>query len=292
MTKDERNTGNNSVRRPDILDRLLQSRIPWKRSKEEVWNSLKNNIDEQPEARKISFGSYILRLSAAAVILLLVGSAAFMRFYTRTVTSQSAEVVNLELPRGSKVMLNAETIMKYNPLWWKFNRKIRMEGEAYFEVSKGNEFTVISESGTTTVLGTTFNIYSRKGDYEVSCYTGKVRVGSVNSGEEVILESNRKASIDEVGYLAVNEEPSRSINQDWRSGHFKFTSMPVTRVFDEISRQFGFTIKGTENLDLIYTGNFSKDQSIEEVMNLVCKAFGIDFVSEDENTYRIIVNAN
>ncbi len=292
MKKDEINRDKKGVGKPDILDKLPQSRIPWKRTREEVWGSLESRIYERPEARKISITSYVLRLSAAAVILVLIGITAFMRFYGKTISSQQGEIINIELPKGSKVALNAETTIKYKPLWWTFKREIQMEGEAYFEVTSGNEFKVISDPGTTTVLGTTFNIYSRKGEYEVSCYTGKVRVGSVGSGDEVILEPYQKASLDIKGDLEISKEIDRSVNKDWRNGYFRFTSTPVVRVFDEISRQFNVFIKGTENLDLIYTGNFSKDQSIDEIMNLVCKAFGIDFVREDENTYRVVVNAD
>ena len=292
MKKDEINTGKKGVSKPDILERLPQSRIPWKRTREEVWDSLEKSIYEKPEARKITLTSYILRLSAAAVILVLIGVTAFMRFYGKTVSSQSGEIVNLELPEGSKVSLNAETTIKYKPLWWTFKREIQMEGEAYFEVTRGNEFKVISDPGTTTVLGTTFNIYSRKGEYEVSCYTGKVKVGSLDTGDEVILEPYQKASLDMKGDIEISKEIDSSVKQDWRNGYFRFTSTNVTRVFDEISRQYGVFITGTENLDLIYTGNFSKDQSIDEVMNLVCRAFGIDFVREGEKTYRVVVDAD
>ncbi|MEA1886514.1 MAG: FecR family protein [Bacteroidota bacterium] len=292
MKKGKINKDNNEVRKPDLLERLPQSSIPWKRTKDEVWKDLENSIHTKPAARKISLSSYVLRLSAAAVLLILIGISSFMRFYTRTVSSKAEETVNLELPKGSAVTLNAETTIKYKPLWWTFKREIQMEGEAYFEVSRGNEFIVISDPGTTTVLGTTFNIYSRKGEYEVSCYSGKIKVESVDSGRQVILETNQKATLEEEGSLTVSEETTGPARQDWRSGYFRFTSMSVMRVFDEISRQYGVTIKGTENLDLIYTGNFSKDQSVKEVMQLVCKAFGIDFVIEDENTYRVIVDAD
>lgn len=278
--------------KPDPLERLPQSSIPWKKTREEVWESLENSISVKPEARKISLSSYVLRLGAAAVLLVLIGVTSLMRFYTRTVSSEAGEIVNLELPSGSEVALNAETTIKYNPLWWTFKRKIQLKGEAYFEVSRGNEFTVISDQGTTTVLGTTFNIYSRKHEYEVSCYSGKIKVVDADSDREIILESKQKVTLSKEGEFKVSGATAIKPGKDWRNGYFRFTSTPVTRVFDEISRQYGVTIKGIENLDLIYTGNFSKDQSVEEVMQLVCKAFGIDFVIEDENTYRVVVNAD
>jgi len=292
MKKNEINKDNRSFRKPDVLDRLPQSRIPWEKSREEVWNSMQARMGELPAAGKISLSSYILRLSAAALIILLTGTAFFMRFYSTTIITGPGEMVNLLLPKGSEVVLNAETTVKYKPLWWTFKRELMAEGEAYFEVSRGSEFTVISDPGTTSVLGTSFNIYSRKGDYEVSCYTGRVMVGSAISGKEVILEPNQKVILDRKGEPVLREEPSATSDRDWRNGYFRFTSTPVTRVFDEIARQYGITIQGADSLDLIYTGNFGKEQNVNEVMNLVCKAFGIDFVGEGENIYRVVINAN
>lgn len=292
MKKDEHNMTGNTPGKQDLLDRLPHSRIPWERSREEVWNKIEAKIVDRTETGKVISLSYTLRLSAAALILLLIGSGFFMAFYSKTVNTGPGETASLVLPEGSEVVLNAETTVKYKPFRWTFGREIWMAGEAFFEVSRGSEFSVISEPGTTSVLGTSFNIYSRKGAYEVSCYTGRVKVGSAMSDREVILEPNQKVIIDSTGEQSIMEDPSESSERDWRNGYFRFTSTPVTRVFDEIARQYGITIKGSDKLDLIYTGNFSMEQDVSEVMNLVCKAFGIDFVREGENTYRLVINAN
>ena len=286
------NISKNGESRPDIFDRLPETSIPWKRTREEVWDSLKENIEEKQGPGKVIYASFAFRMSAAAVILLLVASVTFMRLYTKTVSVPPGEHANLVLPGDSKVTLNAETIVKYKPLWWRFKRDISLEGEGYFEVSKGNIFRVISLNGIISVLGTTFNVYSRENEYEVSCYAGKVSVESAGTDGVVILNKKHKAWVNNEGELVISIESADPESQDWRNGYFRFTSVPVTRVFDEIARQFDVSIKGTSNLDLIYTGNFSKDQPIEEVLNLVCKAFGINFVSEDRNIYRVIADAN
>lgn len=292
MKKNEINKDKSSSRKQDVLDRLPQSKIPWEKSREEVWESMQAGLEEKHGARKFSLSSNILRLSAAALILLLLGSAFFIGFYSKTVSTGAGEMANLVLPKGSEVVLNAETSLKYKPLMWIFRRDVRLEGEAWFEVSSGSKFTVTSEPGQTSVLGTSFNIYSRDGAYEVSCYTGRVLVGSAISDKEVILEPEQKVIISNSGEPFLQEEASLSPDRDWRNGYFRFTSTPVTRVFDEIARQYGIDIKGTESLDLLYTGNFSKEQDVNEVMNLVCKAFGIDFVKEGEKTYRVVINTD
>jgi len=292
MKENELNKDKSSSRKQDVLERLPQSRIPWERSREEVWESMQAQLLEEPETRKISLSSNILRLSAAALIFLVLGSTFFIGFYSKTVSTGAGEMANLVLPKGSEVVLNAETSLKYKPLMWIFSREVKLDGEAWFGVSKGSDFTVISEPGRTSVLGTSFNIYSRKGAYEVSCYTGRVLVGSTISGKEVILEPEQKVIISNEGEPLLREEPSVSSDRDWRKGYFRFTSTPVTRVFDEIARQYGIDIRGAESLDLVYTGNFSREQNVNEVMNLVCRAFGIDFVKEGEKTYRVVIDAD
>ncbi|MCF8222540.1 MAG: FecR domain-containing protein [Bacteroidales bacterium] len=287
MKKEQKYRADNNKGKPALPDILPDSRIKWKKSKKEIWQNIESAIEEKPEARSISLRSTFLRISAAASVILIVGAALFMRYYTRTVFSQPGELAQIELPGGSNITLNASTEIKYKPLWWFMNREVEMKGEVFFDVTKGKEFTVLSETGKTTVLGTSFNIYSRDRHYEVKCYTGKVSVESVVNGEKIIIEQNQVASLSRDGTLSLNEASSVS-DSDWRTGLFRFTSSPIKRVLDEISRQYGVEIEGTEGLDLLYTGSFTRDQSPAEALNIVCRAFGLEFVKEDDNTYRIV----
>lgn len=287
MKKAQKYEADNNKGKPYLLDSLPGSRIKWKKSKEEVWQNIESAIEEKPEAKSISLRSTFLRISAAASVILIVGAALFMRYYTRTVFIQPGELAQIELPGGSNITLNASTEIRYKPLWWFIEREIEMKGEVFFDVTKGREFTVLSATGKTTVLGTSFNIYSRDKDYEVKCYTGKVSVESLVNGEKVIIEQNQVALVNRNGTLSLNELSSVP-DSDWRTGLFRFTSSPIERVFDEISRQYGIEIEGTEGLDLVYTGSFTRDQSPAEVLNIVCRAFGLKFVKEDDSTYRIM----
>ncbi len=112
----------------------------------------------------------------AAAVALLVGISVLMQVYTKTITIPAGQHSHILLRIMSHVRLNAQTTLSYKPLLWKFSRKVSLEGEAYFEVQKGKKFEVISTNGKTVVLGTSFNIYSRNNNYQVTCVTGKVRV--------------------------------------------------------------------------------------------------------------------
>jgi ferric-dicitrate binding protein FerR (iron transport regulator) len=107
------------------------------------------------------FEYHKLVLGIAAALLLLAGIFSLLRFYTTTKSCPAGQHLSYILPDGSSVEMNADSKITFHPLWYRFARKIDFEGEGYFEVKKSKKFEVVSESGTTEVLGTSFNIYSR-----------------------------------------------------------------------------------------------------------------------------------
>lgn len=73
------------------------------------------------------------------------------------------------LPDGTKVWLNASTQLVYKPSFWKRERLVDLNGEAYFEVShnKHKPFVVNSKDVRTCVLGTKFNVRARSSEAKV-----------------------------------------------------------------------------------------------------------------------------
>lgn len=93
-----------------------------------------------------------------------------------TFKTENGEIASLTLPDNSQVTLNAGSQVVYSGNRFNTRRKIQLTGEAYFKVTKGNTFSVVTTEGTVTVLGTTFNVRSRDEKLSVFCYTGKVKV--------------------------------------------------------------------------------------------------------------------
>ena len=166
----------------DIFSKL---EAPFENSKEELRKKFSKQIEEKPKAKVIRLDW--VKYAVASVVLLLVGVTLFMKFNTQTIISNKGEHLSYILPDGSVIELNAETEISYKPYWWKFNREIKLTGEAFFDVKKGKKFNIISENGITEILGTSFNIYARDLDYQVFCKTGRVKVCSTKSNAELII---------------------------------------------------------------------------------------------------------
>lgn len=283
-------TGNSDSGKNDPLNRFIHGSVTWKKSKEEVWKNILSSIDE-PVQRKINFsGRFFFRYAAAALILLLLGFTSFLRFYSKTYTTEYGQQLEIILPDGSKTNLNAGTTIKYMPYWWKFSRKVELEGEAFFDVTKGDKLEIISKQGKTIVLGTSINILSFNNTYEVTCINGIVKVVAASSKDEVILKENQKAFLARSGMLEIEKRTDTKESTAWTRGEFYFTSVPLNEVFKKIEKSYGIKIKYSNQEKLIYTGYFKKDNNVENVLNLVCMAFGIKFEKISDCVYQISNN--
>lgn len=274
------------------VDRQSQSffsggKFRWKKSEADVWTSLEARIEALPEGRSRILNFAVSKWVAAASVVILFALGSFLRFYTVKIETVSGQHQLAELPDRSKVNLNAESRLTYHPYWWKVKRMVKLEGEGFFEVEKGKKFTVISERGITQVVGTSFNIFSRAEIYKVTCVTGSVKVKS-RSGNETILKPNSKAEIQPDGSINVTNNVETFPEISWRKNIFLFTASPVLRVFDEIERQYGVKIDAKLDSFSLYTGNFSKEQKVEETLNYICPALGLKYIRKTTGEFLVI----
>lgn len=271
----------------EMQDIISGSHIAWDKSKEQIWHEMEGKLDNaQPDRTKVIY-MQLKRLAVAAVLLILIGVPALMTLYTKTIETPSGQHAELLLPDNSKVVVNAQSSISYKPLMWKITRRVKFEGEAFFDIEKGKKFEVISGVGKTIVLGTSFNIYSRNNEYNVTCVTGKVKVVENNSNGQVILAPGEKARLKSDGKLEMQSGINFEQDMSWMKNRFSFTSVPLKRVFEEIGRQYGIKISISGQIDNIYTGTFNKNESIESVLGLVCRPFNLKYSRKSENEYII-----
>lgn len=269
----------------EYLKMISIARIDWDRSKEQIWAGLEKRLDTAKKSKVISLDVSRIGIAVAAVALILIGLAVFMQLYTVTINVPAGKHLSINLPDKSKVRLNSMSQMTYKPLVWKFSRKINFEGEAFFEVKAGKKFMVISAKGTTLVMGTSFNIFSRGSDYLVTCVTGKVKVIENQLKNEIILNPREKAELKPDGTFDVQSGINVEQSISWLEKRFSYTSAPLQLVFDEIGRQYGIVINYFGGNEYRYTGTFSRSSSLETTLNVVCKPFNLQFARKSENVY-------
>jgi ferric-dicitrate binding protein FerR (iron transport regulator) len=132
---------------------------------------------------------------------------------------------------------------------------LELDGEAYFKVKKGSVFSVVTEQGSVTVLGTEFSVKSRDQYYEVVCYEGKVRVDGIK-----LVELGKNELFRVIDTTLAETQSHQTLIPSWIMNESRFNSVPISEVFDEFERQYGveFTRKGIPQ-DRLFTGSFTHE---------------------------------
>lgn len=246
-----------------IAEESTQLRAPEFEA-EEVWNKLQEAknaaIDEQPVIEMDSTPVHWMEpfrpfLKIAAIIVVMLGiSYVYINSQATSFTSEVAQQLNLNLPDQSEVVLNAESTLSYEQSEWEENRRLELEGEAYFKVAKGAKFTVETSQGAIAVLGTEFNVRQRNGLLEVSCFEGKVQVQQ--GPKKLVLMPGEAVQILDGNWA--EQKVTEGAVPSWMSQESSFNSVPLKIVFNELQRQFDVDVdQDGVDLTTLFSGSFS-----------------------------------
>jgi ferric-dicitrate binding protein FerR (iron transport regulator) len=158
-------------------------------------------MNEPPN--KGRFVPWLLRISAAAMIVLIVGY--FMQKSpveqkiepSKSFAANYGERKNFQLPDGSIVILNAGSSIRIDGNYGTASRDIFLEGEAFFDVkhNQGLPFIVHTPAMDVKALGTAFNVKAYPGEKgtETSLLRGSVEVTlKKDNDRKLILKPNQK----------------------------------------------------------------------------------------------------
>lgn len=203
----------------------------------------------------------------AAVLVICLGIFYVLTTQPTSTHTSIAERAELELPDDSHVTLNALSNLTYNKNNWKKERKVNLDGEAFFKVEKGSRFEVITNFGIVSVLGTQFNIKQREQIFEVTCYEGSVNV--LYKQKNTVLKKGDTFLIIDGEILATEKENKKQ--PSWLDYLSSFKSMPFREVIAEMERQYDVSIK-VKGMDLKtpFTGSFPNN-NLEVALKTISK---------------------
>lgn len=216
---------------------------------------------------------------AAAIAILLTGSYFFLNSLDQSFSTQLAERTEVQLPDNSEIVLNADSRISFSEKKWDEKRNVALDGEAFFKVAKGKKFTVSTDAGTVSVLGTQFNVENRKDFFEVTCYEGLVSVNYQNTERKLPAGT----SFLVVNGKIMNDTAIKNGQPSWVNNESSFKSIPLKYVFAEFERQFNIQVK-TENVDTnqLFTGTFS-NTAIKIALESISTPSKISYKLEGDN---------
>ncbi len=200
-------------------------------------NAQGDEIDVTDKADLSKVGAKALRKDE----LVLTGTAQEMP-QVLTLNIPRGQIFKLTLSDGTEVWLNNDTRLTYPSQFKGRERRVRLEGEAYFKVHHDASHPFVVEAGQlqARVLGTEFNICARRAsDAHVTLIDGSVMVKS--KADHARLVPGKDACLQSDGTLAVKEVDIDSYVY-WRDGYFYFDGATLETIMEELGRWYNMNV--------------------------------------------------
>jgi ferric-dicitrate binding protein FerR (iron transport regulator) len=203
-------------------------------------------------------------------------------------TTPAGQRVMVKLHDGSTVWLNARSTLRYPTFFAGGERRVELDGEAFFEIAPNTEqpFVVVTEKLNIKALGTQFNVsaYKEQHDFNTSLIEGSVKIYTrenesnalfITPHEYAKLEGNRliKRSFDNMNFLL------------WKEGIYAFDNVAFADIM--LKMEWFYDIKvDVHNRNLgsyKFSGKIRHRDGIENVLRTLQKVYHFSFVKDDEH---------
>lgn len=242
----------------------------------------------------------LLRVAAVILVMFLVGGYIYVRkmeeirLANNIVTVPVGQRVNLQLPDGTSVWLNASSEIIYPAYFSGSTREIHLNGEAYFEVehNASKPFIVHTETFDIKVLGTKFNVEAYKG---MEGFTTALMEGSVevtdrkNKDKSVRLYPAQKVAFRN-GELCKSPIDNYDVYR-WREGLICFKETRFADLMRQLEKNYGvrILINNEAVKEKVFSGKFRTTDGIDNALRLLQKEGHYTF-EWDENKTTVCIN--
>ncbi len=191
----------------------------------------------------------------------------------------------LRLPDGTTVWLNSNTEITYPSAFVSKFRKVKVVGEAFFDVAKDKLHPFIVNLGKISVqaVGTRFNIINYKDDPRNSVV---LESGKVNLLNETLRKEKKIAEMTP-GQIALFDKKETKITitsvntnkySSWIDGRLIFEEDSMDEVVNKLNHWFNVNIeiRDPEINTYVYTATF-QNESLEQILDLLKLSAPIDY---------------
>jgi len=267
----------------------------------QAWLNIQKEISNPDEKLEIRiFNSLFFKYAAMIVIVMGIGFATFKIIKSSeksvdtpvlmTFANTEAHPANftvITLPDGSTVKMNASTRIEYPEHFAADIRKVKLSGEAFFEVTRDtlHPFIIETVNASVEVLGTSFNVsaYPEAGLVEVNVKTGKVKLTQLAEGnstsKSAILPAGERGWLDVVNGKMGQDMIVTPNYSAWITKEIIFQRTPLTEAFSILENTYHVKIK-MENPEIgkiPYTANFA-NQELDYITDVLARTHQLKFV--------------
>ncbi|GEP97659.1 hypothetical protein CCY01nite_39190 [Chitinophaga cymbidii] len=251
-------------------------------------NGQKIRLSDQAEGELAKQAGVTIRKSASGVLV-----------YEITATDQDASAVNIlstspgesyevKLPDGSVISLNSASSLEYPAnIAGRSERRVKLAGEAFFQVAKDAKHPFIVEAGNQTVqvLGTEFNI---------NCYADEPSVATTLIGGSVSVKANGATQLLVPGQQARSRNGGLQVAAvdtdsvvDWKNGDFYLNHVDFRTAMRKIARWYNVEViyDASVPANLRSGGWISRSNNLSTVLKSIEHAGLVTFRIEGRKIY-------
>jgi len=189
-----------------------------------------------------------------------------------TIATPKGGEYQVTLPDGTKVWLNAESSLRYPTSFTGSERRVELNGEAYFEVAKNlkQPFVVRSGEAAVKVLGTHFNImaYQDEPIFKTTLAEGSVAL-SKNGRQEILKPGQGGIITSGTNDIIV---ASTDVEQDlaWKNGNFYFQKTELSTIMKQLARWYDLEIRYAGAVPRKrFVGKISRYTNLSDVLDVL-----------------------
>lgn len=200
----------------------------------------------------------------------------------------SGQRAMVRLHDGTTVWLNARSVLKYPNRFENGERKVELNGEAFFEVAHDAKkpFIVSTEDLDIKVLGTKFNVFAYKGrkEFNTSLVEGSVKIYQSKDEEHAVsLKPNER--VDLVGNKLIKRNFDSMDFLLWRDGIYSFDDVSFAEIINKLELYYDINIEvKNSNLNAYkFSGKFRQRDGVENVLHTLRKVKYFSYVKDEEH---------
>ena len=163
------------------------------------------------------------------------------------------------LPDGTKVWMNAESVVRFPVVFPTGERRVACDGEVFFDVARDSlrPFRVETAGNVVKVLGTRFDIRLSRGKHEV------------------LLKPGEQAQLMEERWVVGKAEASAT---SWIDGYFLFDNRSLEYIMRELARWYDIEVffVDSDKQNEYYSFEIERSSSLKQVMNILEKTRTLD----------------
>jgi ferric-dicitrate binding protein FerR (iron transport regulator) len=210
------------------------------------------------------------------------GAAAAEVSYNTLSVPRGSKPLSLVLEDGSRVWINVGSKLTYPTAFKGKERRLKMSGEAYFEVAHqaGIPFVVEHQDVAIHVLGTHFNVntYEDEAEELITLLKGSVQVTKNHVSQ--LLKPGQQASISQKNsdnIHVINDADLEEV-MAWKEGKFRFNeNTDITAIMRQISRWYNVDVEYKGKINQRFWGSVSKDVNLSQVLKILEATGGVKF---------------